>query len=91
VDAVNLRLDAINLGGEGGLDAIHLGGQGGEEGGELGVGGLVMVAADGDGGGGGGGGVVRLIGKTEEERLDRDTRLSRASVPKAAAPRLWSS
>jgi hypothetical protein len=50
-----------------------------------------MVAADGDGGHGGGCGVVRLAGGTEEERLDRDTRLSRASTLRTAAPWLRSS
>jgi hypothetical protein len=37
------------------------------------------------------GDVERLVGKEEEERLDRDTRLSRASRPKTAAPWLRSS
>ena len=44
------------------------------------------IGGDADGGGGrGAGGVV------EEDRLDRDTRLSRASTPKTAGPRLRSS
>jgi len=47
-----------------------------------------MVAV---GEGGGGGGVERLVDVVDEKRLDRDTRLSRASIPKTAAPRLRSS
>jgi hypothetical protein len=37
------------------------------------------------------GGVGELGDGSDEDRLERDTRLSRASVPKVAAPRLRSS
>jgi hypothetical protein len=47
--------------------------------------GSAMAAAD------GGGGVEGRLDGAEEERLDRDTRLSRVSGPKTAEPRLRSS
>jgi hypothetical protein len=45
-------------------------------------------AADGEGDGSG---MVERLGGVEEERLDRDTKFSRASTPRTAAPRLQSS
>jgi hypothetical protein len=42
-------------------------------------------------GGGDCGGEVGRLAEVDAERLDRDTRLSRASTPKTAAPRLRSS
>ena len=51
------------------------------------------MEADGDGGGLGFGAaaVEGWVERVGEDRHDRDTRLSRSSNPRLAAPRLWSS